>query len=139
MSDFCLPSKLIASALLLGCATPTLQAAPRPLRIAYLDVSGAERSKKGLLTDLMRELGRDALFFDYYGVPADFTPELAGLYDSVVVSGDGTGLGTLSSLKERGLVLPLTNDSTPALVREAVLKALPPGVRKDWEAFLAQR
>ena len=73
MSDFRLPSKLVAGALLLGCAAPTLQAAPRPLRLAYLDVSGAERSKKGLLNDLMRELGRDALFFDYYGVPADFT------------------------------------------------------------------
>ena len=139
MSDFRLPSKLIAGALLLGCAAPQLQAAPRPLRIAYLDISGAERVKKGLLNDLMRELGRDALFFDYYGAPADLTPELAALYDSVVVSGDGSGVGALSGLKARGLVLPLTEASTPVLVRESVLKALAPAVRKDWEAFLAQR
>jgi putative membrane-bound dehydrogenase-like protein len=139
MSDFCPPSKLIVSALLLGCATPQLQAAPRPLRIAYLDVSGGERVKKGLLNDLMRELGRDALFFDYYGAPGDFTAELASVYDSVVVSGDDSGVAALSALKSRGLVLPLTEASTPVLVREAVLKALPAGVRKDWEAFLAQR
>ena len=57
----------------------------------------------------------------------------------MVVSSDGAGEGTLSGLKARGLVLPLTESSSPALVREAVLKALAPEVRKDWEAFLAQR
>jgi putative membrane-bound dehydrogenase-like protein len=139
MSDFRLPFKLVAGALLVGCAAPTLQAAPRPLRIAYLDVTGAERSKKGLLNDLMRDLGRDALFFDYYGVPADFTETQAALYDAVVVSGDGAALSTLASLRARGLVLPVTDASIPALVREAVLKAVPAETRKDWETFLARR
>jgi putative membrane-bound dehydrogenase-like protein len=139
MSDFRLPSTLVFSALALGFAAAPLHAAPRPVRIAYVDVQGVERTKKGLLNDLMRELGRDALFFDYYGIPADFTPELAGLYDSAVVLGDGASIAALSSLKERGRVLQVTETSTPAQVREAVLQMLPPETRKQWEAFLAQR
>jgi putative membrane-bound dehydrogenase-like protein len=139
MSDFRLPSKLAAGALFLGCALSQVHAAPRPLRIAYLDVQGAERAKKGLLNDLMRDLGRDALYFDYFGAPGEFTPDLASLYDSVVISGDGTALGMLSPLKERGIVVAVTENSTPAQVREAVLKAIPAGVRKEWETFLAQR
>jgi putative membrane-bound dehydrogenase-like protein len=139
MSDFSLSSKLATGALLLGCTFSQLHAAPRPLRIAYIDVDGAERSKKGLLNELMRDLGREALFFDYFGTPADLTPELAALYDSAVVSGDAKGLGVLSTFKERGLLLPVTEATTPALVREAVLKSIPAQMRQDWEAFLAQR
>ena len=139
MSDFSLPSKLATGALFLSCAFSPLHAAQRPLRIAYLDVQGSERAKKGLLNDLMRDLGRDALFFDYYGTPDDFTPELAALYDSVVLSGDGSTLRTLSPLRDRGILLTVNEASTPAQVREAVLKAIPPDVRKDWETFLLQR
>ncbi len=127
------------AALALACSIASVHAAPKPLRIAYLDVQGVEKAAVGPLHSAMKDNGRDALFFDYYGSAADLTAPLAALYDAVLVRGDASNLPALSAAKASGRVLPVTESSTPAQIREDVLKAVSADARKDWEAFLAQR
>lgn len=84
-----------------------------PLRVLYLDTSSAERSKLGALHEAMKELGRDAIWFDY-ATEASTAPN----YDYVLKA------------EEAG---------KPEAVREQVLASLSKERRQSYEAFLAQR
>jgi len=132
-------SSIGLAGLVLTHSAPSSQAVPRPLRIAYLDVQGAEKTKPGPLHSAMKENGRDSLFFDYFGAVADFTPSLAAFYDAVLIRGDAGELPSLASFKSHNLAIPVTEEQTGAQLREAVLKALPAQLLKDWETFNAQR
>ena len=46
----------------IGC----LAKAEGPIRVAYVDPSGAEQERAGTLHNAMRENGRRAIYFDYY-------------------------------------------------------------------------
>jgi len=100
--------KLLILALL--TAASTLQAAPTgPIRVLYLDADGKEQSSVGPLHDAMRDLGRDAIWFDYSteALPAES-------YDLIAKSGDD-------------------------LSRAAILAKLSAERKVSYEAFLAQR
>ncbi|MES2738167.1 MAG: PVC-type heme-binding CxxCH protein [Verrucomicrobiota bacterium] len=84
-----------------------------PVHVLYLDNSGAERSKLGALHEAMKELGRDAIWFDY-ATEASSAPN----YDCVLKS------------EEAG---------KPEAVRAQVLASLSKERRQSYEAFLAQR
>ncbi len=98
-------------ALSLLFATAALAA---PIRVLYLDPTGEEQEQSGPLADAMRELGRDAIWFDYLpgaGKPdADFHKH----YDVVRTRGE-------------------------ALTRESILAAVSAERRAEWEKFLKQR
>jgi len=91
-------------------AATVLQAAPTgPIRVLYLDAEGKEQSAVGPLHDAMRDLGRDAIWFDYAkeGLHAEN-------YDLIVKSGDD-------------------------LSRDSILSKLSAERKADHAAFLAQR
>ena len=127
------------AALSLGWTAASVVAAPGPLRIAYLDVAGVEKTAPGPLHRAMKENGRDALFFDYFGSTNDLTPELISLYDAVLVRGDDASLPSLSSAKAAKRVRSVKEDQTGAELRDVVLKTVSPEALKNWNAFLAQR
>ncbi len=85
-----------------------------PIRVLYLDPAGAEQSQTGPLADAMRELGRDAIWFDYLPGAAKPAPDLLSLYDVVRTRGDG-------------------------LTRDSILSAVSTERRAAWEKFLTQR
>ncbi len=127
------------AALSLGITTPSLFAEPKPLRIAYLDVAGAEKAALGPLHSAMKENGRDALFFDYFGSANDLTVELAVLYDAVLVRGEAGNLPALSAAKASNHLITITATQTGAKLREAILKTVSPEALKNWKSFVAQR
>ncbi len=81
-----------------------------PIRVLYLDPSGAEESAVGPLHDAMRDLGRDAIWFDY--ATEALPPEN---YDIVLKAGDAK------------------------LDKDSLLSHLSPDRKASYEAFLAQR
>ncbi len=89
-------------------------AEPGPIRVLYLDPTGAEQTQTGPLADAMRELGRDAIWFDYHPGAEKPDADLLTHYDVVVTRGD-----------------PLT--------RGSLLDGLKPERKAAWEKFLAAR
>ena len=126
-----------SAALALCCGIPghSVQAAPRPVRVLYLDVAGTEQSKIGALHAAMKDNGRDAIYFDYFSAESSLPPDAAALYDVALVSGAQGPVAALSAMEKRVLRL---SDAEPN-IRERVLAALRPETRRDWELFLAQR
>jgi putative membrane-bound dehydrogenase-like protein len=124
------------------CAAAIAHAAG-PIRVLYYDADGTEQTKLGPLHGAMRDLGRDAIWFDYATGP---TPDGAQLrhYDTLILrpKADGSpALNTTIKLPNGNLipVVKIEDKATPGQMREAVLKSLPAARRGEWEAFLAQR
>src|SRR5437867_2157266 len=66
------------------------RAATGPIRVLYFDATGSEQTTLGPLHDAMRELGRDAIWFDY---ATGATPAAATLknFDALVVRPNADG------------------------------------------------
>ena len=86
-----------------------ISAAANPIRVLYLDMPGADTAP---LHNAMRDLGRDAIYFDYAKEKVD------AAYDLTLTPSD---LSDKSDLKAR------------------ILEKLPPERKAAYEAFLAQR
>src|SRR5436309_3085180 len=86
------------------------QAQQGPIRVLYVDSAGTE-GPTGPLHDAMRELGRDAIWFDHAttakGIEAD--------YDAILDAKDA---------------------GKPEEIRTKVLAAIKPERKAAWEAFL---
>jgi putative membrane-bound dehydrogenase-like protein len=130
----------LLAALLLALPAP---AATGPVRVLYFDAAGAEQTSVGPLHAAMRDLGRDAIWFDYATGP---TPDSATLarYDALALrpKADGSpALNNVIKLPSGALVpvLKVTPESTPEQLRAALLAGLPAARKADWEKFLAQR
>ena len=118
----------------IGC----LAKAEGPIRVAYVDPSGAEQERAGTLHNAMRENGRRAIYFDYYSSAEALTADLQRLYHVVVVRSDN-GKENFSALHPEKRVVLVPENQNPEAIRNAVLSAVPDSVRKHWVAFLAQR
>lgn len=104
--------RFIALALLLAAVSAQGEsAAPGPIRVLYVDAAGQEQSAVGPLHAAMRDLGREAIWFDY---SREELP--AANYDLIIKAGDAA-----------------------ALSRESILSKLPASRKASYEAFLAQR
>ncbi|MFC5455848.1 PVC-type heme-binding CxxCH protein [Prosthecobacter fluviatilis] len=95
---------LVFAAAVLAHAAPT-----GPVRVLYLDTEGKEQAAAGKLHEAMRDLGRDAIWFDY---AKEDLP--ASDYDLVVKPGSD-------------------------LSKDALLSKLSPERKASYEAFLKQR
>jgi len=127
------------------CLSVVASAAPAagPVRVLYLDASGAEQSAVGPLHTLMAELGRDAIWFDY---ASGLTPDAATLerYDALAVKPNADGSPSLNaSIKLPSgatvAVIVIKADTTPAAFRSELEAALFPERKSAWQKFLAQR
>jgi putative membrane-bound dehydrogenase-like protein len=134
-----IPKGIAAIAFIFLTPSSSLWAAPKPLRIAYLDCAGVEKLGPGSLHSAMKENGRDAIYFDYYGATSELTKELASLYDAILVRGDAQNSPAIEQAKAANQVLPVLENQTGLEIREAVLKAVSASALSDWKAFLAQR
>jgi putative membrane-bound dehydrogenase-like protein len=115
------------------------QAATGPIRVLYL---GAEDTDAGRHAHvLMRDLGRDAIWFDYttgVGVTAGWVAK----FDVVLMDTPKAGFSFLQGFDQKKIIVPdfsVDNHALVAAVREQVLTAVGDARKKDWEAFLAQR
>ncbi len=120
-----------------------LNAAANPMRVLYLDADGKEQTAIGPLHDAMRDLGRDAIYFDYETGAAPSSATLAN-YDALVVRPKADGSPALNNaikLPSGPLikVITLKEPMTPQQLGKELIVGLNPARKASYEAFLAQR
>jgi putative membrane-bound dehydrogenase-like protein len=124
----------VAALLCAGAAA----AEPRPLRVLFYDPQAAEQSEAGVLRVAMEQLGRDAIWFDYFTPTSGLSEKMAGLYDVALVLGDGDA-PALAPLKAKQHVVAIKDSDAPAAIRSTILSTVDPAAKAEWEKFLAQR
>jgi len=130
--------RLYALILLLLAAT-LVRAADGPIRALYLG-NGIRCVDR--VHVLMRDLGRDAIWFDYTDDPALATAEWVAKFDAVVLDAPHEEFPGLAGVDAKRIVTPELADNEKAFVqsiREKLLATVGEARRKNWEAFLAQR
>lgn len=94
-----------------------LHAEPRPVRVLYVDEKGTEQSQPGALHEAMRDLGSEAIYFDYVAGP-QHSADLDKNYDVIIKAGEVTDAAT---------------------AKAKVLGTLSADRKAEWQAFLDQR
>jgi putative membrane-bound dehydrogenase-like protein len=131
------------STIALVLALPALAAAaPSPVRVLFL--GDGQAPSRDHCHIVMREMGRDAVWFDYASDPAKIGPETLSRFDAVLVEGAADRFPALASFDKTKLVPePFAADAgSPAFLtalQEKLLTAAGPSRRAEWQAFLAQR
>ncbi len=138
----CIPRPLAVSIRAISAAamlaSVAIAAEPRPLRVLFFDPQGTEQTKAGVLRVAMEQLGRDAIYFDYFTPASGLSEKMAGLYDVAMVLGGGDA-PALAPLKAKQRIVAIKNDDAPAAIRSTILATVDPAVKSEWEKFLAQR
>lgn len=119
-----------------------LPCAAQPIRVLYLGTG--DRTPRMNCHALMRDLGRDAIWFDYISAAADAPASFVAQFDLVILDASPTAYPTASALPaDRRLAVSALGDSTAegfaAAARTRLLAALPATRVAAWEKFLAQR
>lgn len=131
--------------LALAIAIPGLAAAaPSPLRVLFL--GDGQPASRDHCHGLMKEMGRDAIWFDYTSDPTQVTPAWLALFDAVLVENAGR-FPALAGADKSKVIAETFSANEPALAAPAFLKLLQekllaaagPSRRAEWETFLAQR
>ena len=115
-------------------------AAAGPIRVLYIGKEGTDATRHCHV--LMRDLGRDAIWFDYTSDPGIVTPEWIARFDALLVDAPTDDFKALAGTDAKRLVTAdFSGDesSWAGPVREKLLAAAGAARRKEWEAFLAQR
>jgi putative membrane-bound dehydrogenase-like protein len=137
MNALAVPFFFILSCLALG--------AEGPIRVLYLGAEGTPASKH--CAALMREMGRDAIWFDYTADPNLVTREWLVKFDAVVIDAPVGDFKALETKDLERLVKPqfgIVETDWAATdfiksVREQVLAAVSADRRAGWEKFRSQR
>jgi len=111
-----------------------------PIHVLFLgtEVGGSRQH----LHPLMRELGRDAIWFEYADDLKTVMPDRLGLFDAVVEDGlklPGPDSKPVVNVDFMGDSKAWDAPEFIAGVREKILAAIGDARRKEWEVFLAQR
>ena len=117
-------------------------AAASPLRILYAGTS--ERSPRMTCHSLMRDLGREAIWFDYVSEPAHATVDFVSRFDAVIIDAPAERFPTLGGVAAaKRIAAAQLGDSSAenfaAGARERIVAAVGPARRAAWERFLAAR
>ncbi len=122
-------------------AVPALvHAASGPIRVLYLGKESTDSSKHCHV--LMRDLGRDAIWFDYTSDPGIVTPEWIAKFDAVLLDAPKEDFKALANVSATKIVtIDFTGDdkTSAASGKEKLLSSVGDARRKAWEAFVAQR
>ena len=120
-----------------------LKCAAQPLRVLYLGTP--ERTPRMNAHVLMRDLGRDAIWFDYIYDPAAATPAFVAKFDLVLLDAPAdtytkalTSFPASARLTASTLGDPASPDYAAA-AKAKILAAAGPARVASWEKFLAQR
>ena len=133
-------ARSLALAVALVAASAAAEAATGPLRILYLGREGTPASRHCHV--LMRDLGRDAIWFDYTADAAVVTPEWVRRFDAVLLDAPAADYPSLAGVPADRLVTLDFAGEEAAWVsagRSRLSAAVGATRRQDWEAFLAQR
>ncbi len=119
-----------------------LSCAAQPIRVLYLGTP--DRAPRMTSHALMRDLGRDAIWFDYVSDPAVVTAEFAGKFDVVVVDAPAANFPVLASVAAAKKISATAfgDTATPdvaAIAKPKILAAAGIARVVEWEKFLAQR
>ncbi|MSU67954.1 MAG: c-type cytochrome [Opitutaceae bacterium] len=120
-----------------------LPCAAQPIRVLYLGT--AERTPRMTSHALMRDLGRDAIWFDYVSDPAAATPDFVAKFDLVVLDAPATTYAKIlvGVPAAKQITAAALGDSTAADYALTAKAKLLSTVGLDrvaaWEKFLAQR
>lgn len=119
-----------------------LSCAANPIRVLYLGTP--DRAPRMASHALMKDLGRDAIYFDYISDPAAVTAEFVGKFDVVVVDAPAANFPVLASVPAAKKInaTAFGDTTTPdvaAIAKPKILEAA--GIPRvvAWEKFLAQR
>lgn len=126
---------ILFSVLAVACAAS-------PLRVLYLGTP--DRTPRMSAHVLMRDLGRDAIWFDYVSDPAAATPEFVVKFDLVVLDAPAATFPALAGVsKARVLAATALGDPAAetyaATAKPKLLAAVGGGRVTAYEKFLAQR
>mgnify|MGYP006277063713 FL=1 len=118
-----------------------LRAAPQsgPIRVLYLDPSGEEKAKNGPLHHAMREMGRDAIYFDQLTSRDVVTSDQLDLYDVILRRAVEAVAEPRDGVWANRATIPVGEQDGPDAVRRLVLNTLGAGRKASWEKFLAGR
>ena len=136
MKRFLMLSAALLSAILTHAATG-------PIRVLYFDAAGTEQTVLGPLHGAMRDLGRDAIWFDYATGPTPSAGDLTR-YDLLVLRPKADGSPALNNvIKLPGGsmvgVIKVGDKVASEELRRDVVASLSAARKTDWEKFLAQR
>ncbi len=119
-------------------------AAPSPLRVLFL--GDGQTTSRDHCHVLMREMGREAVWFDYAADPAHVTAARMADFDAVLVQ-DPARFPTLAAAAPEKVITASFPNSESELaaasflqpLQEKLLAAAGSARRADWQAFLKQR
>ena len=120
-----------------------LPCAAQPLRVLYLGT--ADRTPRMNAHVLMRDLGRDAIWFDYVYDPAAATTDFVAKFDLIVLDAPAdTYTKALAALPATNVLAAAALGDSAAegyalAAKTKLLAALSPARVANWEKFLAQR
>lgn len=131
----------VSVASLLAAKVTNVQAAPKagPLRVLYFDAAGEEKLKNGPLHHAMRELGRDAIYFDQLTSRDGVTTAQLDLYDVVLRRAVETTDAPQDGVWAKQVTIPVGEQDGPEAVKVRVLAAVSGERKAAWEKFLAGR
>ena len=123
-----------------ACLAATATATP--IRVLYCGTEA--RAARMTCHALMRDLGRDAIWFEYAPSPAAVTPEFVAKFDAVVLDAPAENYAVLKAVPAAKLLkAAVLGDSTAeGFATAAKVKFLAAAGAKrvgEWEKFLAQR
>ncbi len=137
-----LPRLLAAASALALAATGAAHA--NPIRILYLGTP--EREPRMTAHALMRDLGREAIWFDYISERGDLSPSLLASSHAIVVDAPAERYGTLLADLPRGKLLTArelgSDPASETFAAHAKAKLLAAAGRERvaaWEKYLAER
>ena len=120
-------------------------AAPGPLRILHVGREGTPSAKHAHV--LMRELGREAIWFEYTSDLAVATAEWARRFDAVLLDAPKEAFPVAAAIATGRVVSVDFPADEPAWAKEEFVKSVRGNLvaavgearRKEWESFLASR
>ena len=124
------------AALLAATATAT------PLRVLYCGTE--DRAARMTCHELMRDLGRDAIWFEYAASPAAVTPEFIAKFDAVVLDAPAESYAALKAvpaekLLQADVLREAAREGFTAAAKARFLAAAGAKRIGEWQRFLAQR
>jgi len=128
--------------ILLVAACAAWHAEANPIRVLHIGKEGTDSVKHAHL--LMREMGRDAIWFDYVSDPKGVTPDFVAKFDVVLFDPVRNDFPVLKDFPAKKVIsvgdeAKWAQPEIVSTVREQILVAVGEARRKDWENFLAQR
>jgi putative membrane-bound dehydrogenase-like protein len=136
------PRLLFMALLCASLGSPLLAASTGPLRVLHLGLDGTDSARHAHV--LMRELGRDAIWFDYISDAKALTPEFMAKFDAILLDAPKAAFPPTPVTKTAslGFTGDERNWASPdflKLAKDILLRAAGDERRKSWEAFLAGR